>query len=368
MTVGTAAYIAPEQAKGEAVDGRADVHALGATFYELLTSALPFEGTSYLETMALRFSLDPRPPRTLVPDLPPAVERVCLTLMTRDPLRRPDANEAVGLLASLVPGAIRHTPSRGSSPTPRPRRTSSRSHGRPAIRPRAQVRPRAAGRRCDPPGPGRGASLGPTAPPRGALRPRVLLPRDGGDRRRPDRRAWPPPLRRPRPSSPRRGRRRPRSSGRRSEPPRVERAPRRRCAPRRAPLRGLREAHRRGPRRRFLVGLLEARGLDGATLPVDRLLDALPASAGDDVKARGDAPRGRRRAARAGRAPPPGRGAERSRQRLRPDARGAPARAARAALRARAIAGRGASRASAGGSGGGCRGGAPPGRCFRRSR
>jgi serine/threonine protein kinase len=108
MTVGTAAYIAPEQAKGEAVDGRADVYALGATFYELLTSTLPFEGTSYLDTMALRFSEDPRPPRALVPDLPPAVERVCLALMARDPQRRPDASEAVGMLASLVPGDPSH--------------------------------------------------------------------------------------------------------------------------------------------------------------------------------------------------------------------------------------------------------------------
>jgi tRNA A-37 threonylcarbamoyl transferase component Bud32 len=102
--VGTAAYMAPEQARGGAVDGRADVYALGVTFYELLTDTLPFVGSSDLETMALRLRESPRPLREVVPDLAPEYEGICLAFMERDPTRRPDAADAVRLLERLVPG------------------------------------------------------------------------------------------------------------------------------------------------------------------------------------------------------------------------------------------------------------------------
>src|SRR5262249_41693581 len=65
--IGTPAYMAPEQARGLDVDGKADVFALGVTFYELLTARLPYKGASTLDTLSMRLSKDPMPPRKLVP-------------------------------------------------------------------------------------------------------------------------------------------------------------------------------------------------------------------------------------------------------------------------------------------------------------
>jgi serine/threonine-protein kinase len=104
VAVGSPAYIAPEQARGDEIDGRADIYALGVSFYELVTGTLPFVGKDAVEVVTLRFKIDPRPPRELVPDLSPELESVCLAFLERDPSARPNASEAVGLLERLVPG------------------------------------------------------------------------------------------------------------------------------------------------------------------------------------------------------------------------------------------------------------------------
>jgi serine/threonine-protein kinase len=101
--LGTPAYMAPEQADGKAVDARADIYALGVTYYELLTGKLPFRGETALKTLALVISAPVKPPREIVPDLPEAVERACLRLMAREPERRPEsAAEVVALLERLA--------------------------------------------------------------------------------------------------------------------------------------------------------------------------------------------------------------------------------------------------------------------------
>ncbi|HZU95763.1 MAG TPA: protein kinase [Planctomycetota bacterium] len=101
-TVGTPAYMSPEQAQGLDVDGRADVYALGVTFFELMTGRQPFVGTTIRGTIALRLAEDPPPPRSLVPSIPESFERACLALMTRDPEERPAIGQAIALLEPLV--------------------------------------------------------------------------------------------------------------------------------------------------------------------------------------------------------------------------------------------------------------------------
>ncbi|WP_223782391.1 serine/threonine-protein kinase [Myxococcus sp. AS-1-15] len=88
--LGTPAYMAPEQARGEvrAVDHRADIYALGATLYELLTGAPPFQGATPLETLAKVLDGEFVPPRARVPTLEAALDTVCLKCLAREPDQR----------------------------------------------------------------------------------------------------------------------------------------------------------------------------------------------------------------------------------------------------------------------------------------
>jgi serine/threonine-protein kinase len=87
--LGTPAYMAPEQAAGEArtVDGRTDVYSLGVVLYELLTGELPFRGN---QRMLLHQVLheEPQPPRRLNDRIPRDLETVCLKAMAKEPGRR----------------------------------------------------------------------------------------------------------------------------------------------------------------------------------------------------------------------------------------------------------------------------------------
>lgn len=85
---GSAAYIAPEQARGEAVDGRADVFALGAVLYELLTGQIPFDGATATEVVVQRLERDAPAPSALTPGIPPALETVVMRALARAPERR----------------------------------------------------------------------------------------------------------------------------------------------------------------------------------------------------------------------------------------------------------------------------------------
>ena len=94
QTVGTPAFMAPEQLRGRAVDGRTDVYALGATIYECLSGVVPFQGESYPELVAKVLHEDPPPlrqagsiggpPRRVAPDL----EAIVLRCLEKDPARR----------------------------------------------------------------------------------------------------------------------------------------------------------------------------------------------------------------------------------------------------------------------------------------
>ncbi len=74
--MGTPYYMSPEQVRGEELDQRSDIYALGIMLYELLTGAIPFAGGNVLDVMQRRLTEPPRPVGELNPDLPAYVRRV----------------------------------------------------------------------------------------------------------------------------------------------------------------------------------------------------------------------------------------------------------------------------------------------------
>ncbi len=89
--LGTAAYLAPEQAAGEATTGAADVYALGAVLYELLTGEPPYRASTVTELMARRRDEALAPPGELVPDVPGELDSLVLACLREDPATRPTA-------------------------------------------------------------------------------------------------------------------------------------------------------------------------------------------------------------------------------------------------------------------------------------
>jgi tetratricopeptide (TPR) repeat protein len=88
VIVGTAAYMAPEQALGQPVDGRTDLYALGVLLYELTTGSVPFKGDDPLAVISQHVHASVVPPRVLRPDLPRGLEAVILRLLAKDPSQR----------------------------------------------------------------------------------------------------------------------------------------------------------------------------------------------------------------------------------------------------------------------------------------
>ena len=91
LPVGTPEYMAPEQLRGDVVDQRADVYALGAVLYELLTGKVPFEDETPYSVAVLVLTASLLPPSTLNPGVWPTLEQAVLTALARDPdARYPD--------------------------------------------------------------------------------------------------------------------------------------------------------------------------------------------------------------------------------------------------------------------------------------
>lgn len=117
---GTLPYIAPEQFRGAPVDERSDIYALGAVLYEIITGVRAFPQETAASLVDAVLHQPPPSPRTLVPEVSPALEAVILRSLEKDPARRPStAGEVATALQSTgtTQVAIRYL--RGRRPRPR---------------------------------------------------------------------------------------------------------------------------------------------------------------------------------------------------------------------------------------------------------
>ena len=138
-TVGTPAYMSPEQASGRETDPRSDVYSLGILLYELVVGRLPFPIRSITEAVRYHTQEPPPPPRSIRPSIPEAVEQVILKALAKDPNQRyasaaefgtvlakvmagletaPDATDKPGISLSTVYDRSIVSPTRPVSPNP----------------------------------------------------------------------------------------------------------------------------------------------------------------------------------------------------------------------------------------------------------
>jgi serine/threonine protein kinase/Flp pilus assembly protein TadD len=114
MSLGTPAYMSPEQASGEhEIDGRSDIYSLGCMLYEMLTGEPPFTGPTVQAIIVRRFT-EPAPSvRALRPEVPEQVDRALLRALARAPAERFAA--ASQFAQALAPAAEVRTPPDGAS-------------------------------------------------------------------------------------------------------------------------------------------------------------------------------------------------------------------------------------------------------------
>jgi serine/threonine protein kinase len=85
LIMGTPNYLAPEQGRGDPLDGRSDLYSLGIVFYELLTGQLPFKADSPAGLIFKHVYEPPPPPLELRPEIPPFLVEITLKLLEKDP-------------------------------------------------------------------------------------------------------------------------------------------------------------------------------------------------------------------------------------------------------------------------------------------
>lgn len=105
---GTAAYLAPEQAKdASSVDLRADIYSLGVTLYEALTGRLPFEGRNRVQVIFQHLNTPPVPPAERAPGVPPLLSDLCLWMLAKSPADRPQNYDELRQALNTVTGVAR---------------------------------------------------------------------------------------------------------------------------------------------------------------------------------------------------------------------------------------------------------------------
>lgn len=102
VVLGTPAYLSPEQARGEAVDGRSDLFTVGTLLYQAITGRTPFSGGSFIEIAANVLHVEPQPPSTLNSLVPKELDFISLKALAKKPNKRyQSANELIADLTAV---------------------------------------------------------------------------------------------------------------------------------------------------------------------------------------------------------------------------------------------------------------------------
>ncbi|MGX8702466.1 Stk1 family PASTA domain-containing Ser/Thr kinase [Caproiciproducens sp.] len=86
--IGSVHYIAPEQARGDLTDEKADIYSVGVMLYEMITGRLPFEADSAVSVAIMQLQADPKPPKEINPSVPEGLEEITLKAMQKNPAQR----------------------------------------------------------------------------------------------------------------------------------------------------------------------------------------------------------------------------------------------------------------------------------------
>lgn len=160
-TLGTAAYMAPEQIKGTpAISHKTDLYALGIVLYQLLTGRMPFEGSTPVVLMHCHLNETPPRPSARIAEIPKALDELIVNLMAKTPADRPWDAAAVGMALTTLrdkaerganiamvwpksePGSRKSTPSgdakdKGSAAVDAPRKKSRKTRSLAVFAPSA---------------------------------------------------------------------------------------------------------------------------------------------------------------------------------------------------------------------------------------
>ena len=113
MVLGTAAYMAPEQARGLSVDKRADIWSFGVVFYEMLTGKRPYAGATTSDTLAALLKVEPDW-NALPPEVPPRIRRLLRRCLTKD---RRERLQAIGEARIEIGGYLADPVEAGGKPS-----------------------------------------------------------------------------------------------------------------------------------------------------------------------------------------------------------------------------------------------------------
>ena len=99
--VGTPRYMSPEQCRGDGVDFRTDIYALGCIAYELILGRVPFPTSHITEVIAAHLAEPPPAPSSLWPDISPELETVLVKMLAKNPAERPQLQELRQTIAAI---------------------------------------------------------------------------------------------------------------------------------------------------------------------------------------------------------------------------------------------------------------------------